>query len=514
MQTVLYTTLKRPRYGPDFAAQGLTTREDLPVPKPARFALLALIALLVAPVATVHAAQKMPIGFFDDPSFRWSSTRAENLRQASAAGASVIHTTASWVGIAPTKPANPASGDDPAYKLADLDELVFQSGFYGLRVMIDINGTPKWANGGKAPNVMPKRLADLTTFAKMLATRYNGRQGHGAVALWSVWNEPNLQLFLTPQFSPTKTVTAFKTVKGKRVTYKKTTFSIVGPANYAKLFKAAYAGIKSGNSLAKVAIGETSARGRDKPLAGVSASLAPGTFAKYLAKVPGLKFDAWAHHPYPTSPNLPPTQKVRYPNVTLSTLPTFEKDLKTYFHRSVPVWVTEYGHETKPPDPHGVSYATQAKYAVQALNIAKNDPNVQMFIWFVFHDTSGNPWQSGLYTAGGSQKPAYDAFGAVARLTDGTTFTVKAGTSPRVTMYVPYLGYYSEPGAQIGMTYTVTENGRRLAIAQPVATLAADDSISFVAAFKPVKGHTYTVTSTANEINGHSETRSALVKAS
>ena len=85
------------------------------MPKPARFALLALIALLATPVAAVHAAQKMPIGFFDDPSFRWSPTRAENLRQASVAGASVIHTTVSWAGIAPTKPANAANGDDPAY---------------------------------------------------------------------------------------------------------------------------------------------------------------------------------------------------------------------------------------------------------------------------------------------------------------------------------------------------------------------------------------------------------------
>jgi hypothetical protein len=64
------------------------------------------------------------------------------------------------------------------------------------------------------------------------------------------------------------------------------------------------------------------------------------------------------------------------------------------------------------------------------------------------------------------------------------------------------------------MTYTVTENGRRLAVAQPVVPLAADSSITFVANFKPVKGHSYTVTATANEANGHSETRSALVKAS
>ena len=461
------------------------------MPKPARFALLALIALLAAPAATAVAAQKMPIGFFDDPTFRWSPNRAENLRQASVAGASVIHTTASWAGIAPTKPANAANGDDPAYKLADLDELVFQSGIYGLRVMIDINGTPKWANGGKAPNVMPTRLSDLTTFAKMLASRYNGHQGHGTVALWSVWNEPNLQLFLTPQFV------------GKK---------IVGPSNYAKLYKAAYAGIKSGNSLAKVAIGETSARGRDKPLAGVSASIAPGTFAKYLAKVPGLKFDAWAHHPYPTSPNLPPTQKVRYPNVALLTLPTFEKNLKTYFHRSVPVWITEYGHETKPPDPHGVSYALQAKYAVQALTIAKNDPNVQMFIWFVFHDSAGNPWQSGLYGSHNDQKPAYDPFGALARLIDGTMTTITAGSTPRVTMYMPYLAYYSQPGAEIGLTYVVRDGSNTVAVGQPVSALAGDQSITFAPAFTPVKGKTYSVTATANEPNGHTETRTALIK--
>ncbi len=463
------------------------------MPKPARFALLALIALLAAPAATVQAARKMPIGFFDDPSFRWSPTRAENLRQASVAGASVIHTTASWADIARAKPSNPANGDDPAYRLGDLDELVFQSGLYGLRVMIDINGTPKWANGGKAPNVMPKRVGDLTTFAKMLSTRYNGRSGHGIVALWSVWNEPNLQLFLTPQFV------------GKK---------IVGPSNYAKLFKAAYAGIKAGNSLAKVAIGETSARGRDKPLAGASASIAPGTFAKYLAKVRGLKFDAWAHHPYPTSPNLRPTQKVRYPNVTLTTLPKFEANLKKFFHRSVPVWITEYGHETKPQDPKGVSYATQAKYAVQALNIARKDPNVQMFIWFVFHDSVGNPWQSGLYTVNGSQKPAYDPFGAVARVLDGTLFTVKAGSTPRVSVYVPYLAYYSQPGTQVGLTYVVSEGSATVAVGQPVATLAADQSITFAPAFKPVKGKTYSVTVTANEPNGHSEVRTAVIKAS
>lgn len=459
--------------------------------KASRFALIALIALLAIPAAAAHAATRMPIGFFDDPSFRWSPTRSDNLREAAATGASVIHTTATWAALAPTKPTNATDGSDPAYRLGDLDELVFQASLYGLRVMVNVTGTPKWANGGKAPNVMPKRLADLTAFTRMLATRYNGNTGHGAVDLWSIWNEPNLQLFLTPQFA------------GKK---------IVGPANYAKLYKAAYAGIKAGNPAAKVAIGETSARGRDKPLAGISASIAPGTFARLLSQQKGLKFDAWAHHPYPTSPNLPPLQKVRYPNVTLSTLPTFEADLKKDFHRAVPIWITEYGHETKPGEPHGVTPAKQAAYAKQALTIAKNDPNVQMFIWFVFRDSAGNPWQSGLFSANGAAKPAYSAFGAVARLIDGTTSSAKAGGPARVTVFVPYLSHYVAPGARIGITYTVLDGTRQVAAGQPVATLAADQSITFTPVFKPVKGHTYTVKVVANEQNGHTEQRMSVVR--
>ena len=219
-------------------------------------------------------------------------------------------------------------------------------------------------------------------------------EGHGKVSLYSVWNEPNLELFLSPQFV------------GK---------TIVGPANYAKLFKAAYTGIKAGNRAAKVAIGETSARGRDKPLSGVSASIAPGTFARLLSQQPGLKFDAWAHHPYPTSPNLPPLQKVRYPNVTLSTFPQFERDLTKWYHRPVPIWITEYGHISRPPGTAGVSYAQQATWTKQALTIVKKDPRIQMFIWFTFRDSPTNPWHSGLLTSSGAAKPAYAAFRSLAR---------------------------------------------------------------------------------------------------
>ena len=109
---------------------------------------------------------------------------------------------------------------------------------------------------------------------------------------YSIWNESNLQLFLAPQFD----------AKGKSV----------APRNYAKLAAAAYSGIKAGNPRAKIAVGSTSSAGRDKPLAGKSATHSPGRFAQLVAAAnPRLKFDAWAQHPYPVPANQKPTQKVQ-----------------------------------------------------------------------------------------------------------------------------------------------------------------------------------------------------------
>ena len=458
-----------------------------------RVALFVLVALAAIPAATAQAAKQMPIGFFDDISFRFSAARQANLASAASAGASVIHTTANWAAIAPTKPKTASNPDDPAYRFGDLDELVASAGRYGLRVMIDVTGSPKWANGGHTPNYMPKNVSDFGTFVRMLATRYDGRTaGRGYVGLWSVWNEPNLQQFLYPQYTGSK---------------------IVSPANYAKLLKAAYSAIKAVNPSAKVAAGETSAQGRDKPLKGASETVAPGTFAKLLSQQKGLKFDAWAHHPYPTSPSAKPLEQVRYPNVTLSQLSRFEKDLRSWYHRAVPVWITEYGHETKPGEPKGVSYATQASYVKQALTFTRNDPNVQMFIWFTFRDSAGNPWQSGLEQPSGANKPSFAAFSSLARLTDGTTQTVKAGKPPTVKLYTPYMGFFNAAGSTVGMTYRVFDGGKPVAVGQPTSPLGVDQSISFVAQFSPVKGHTYSVTAQINDVHGNTETRSATLVA-
>jgi hypothetical protein len=205
---------------------------------------------------------------------------------------------------------------------------------------------------------------------------------------------------------------------------------------------------------------------------------------------------------------------VRYPNVTLSTFPQFETDLKRWFHRTVPIWITEYGHETKPLEPHGVSLATQAKWAKQALTIARRDPNVQMFIWFTFRDNAHNPWQSGLETTSGSHKPAYAAFSSVARLVDGVATKVKPGSHPTVAVYVPMLAFFTPAGTTCGLTYVVRDGSKFVATGQPAVPLRADQTLAVPLDFTAVKGHTYTVTVNANDPGGHTESTTASVVAS
>ena len=90
-----------------------------------------------------------------------------------------------------------------------------------MKVMFTIVGTPPWANGGQAPNVAPTDPEDLRTFSQALAERYP------TVRHYSIWNEPNIELFLSPQFDESG--------------------ASVSPRTYATMYRAAYEGIKAAN---------------------------------------------------------------------------------------------------------------------------------------------------------------------------------------------------------------------------------------------------------------------------
>ncbi len=452
---------------------------------------LVLTCLLAAALPQLAAAApRMWVGFHDDPNFRYEENRAALLDEARNADATVVRTLVTWANVAPTRPASASNPFDPAYRFDDLDELVRNTQARDMEVLLTIWGTPKWANGGKTPNYLPTRSSDMTAFARALADRYSGRYaGYPFVRFFSVWNESNLQLFLAPQFD----------ARGRSV----------GPKLYAKLYAAAYAGIKAGNARAQVAIGETSSHGRDRKVSGNSDTHSPGRFAQLVAAAnPRLKFDAWAHHPYPYPVSMKPTQKMRWPNVSLSSLPRFETSLDSWFkRRNVQVWITEYGHETKPDgEPKGISRAQQALYAGQALALARKDARVSMFIWFVFRDHPTSEWQSGLLTTSGSAKPALAVFRAAAATVDARNAIVNIPggvANPLVTVPLRGYGAGTTPGEQVGFNVGVFENGTLLSFAQPSAPYGADGAARIaILGLVPVKGHTYVVRIAANVFSG------------
>ena len=456
-------------------------------------------AALAAPAA--QAAERMWIGFHDDPSFRWVVDRESRIESSASQGASVMRLLVHWNKTVPLRPANPSDPFDPSYKLDDLDDAIRTAQEQDMEVLLSLVGTPRWANGGKTPNVMPRRLANFTAFTRAIASRYSGRyEGYPFVRFWSIWNEPNLQLFLTPQFDR----------RGRSI----------APRNYARLYAAGYKGIKAGNRRALVALGETSARGTDNPR-GARPVHSPGRFLEAVAKTnPRLKFDAYAHHPYPFRPNLSPSQKVRWPNVTLGSLPELEKNLRRLFKRkSVPIWVTEYGHETRPQDAFGVPYSKQAAYLRDAIGIARRYPFVTMFIWFVYQDDPGQPWDSGLYTQAGINKGASPSrFSAAARPLDARNFVMslrRGTTTPLVTLHTRRFCVVDRIGSSIGVTWRVRIAGRLVRVGQQSALLQSNCTINVrLGRFTVAKKAAYVATFELNDIHGEELTRRVTIRAS
>jgi len=107
----------------------------------ARMIVIACLAAAVL-VPAAAAADRMWVGFQDDPMFRWDPQRMEAMDQARGNNARIVRTVVDWSRAAADRPANPTNSFDPAYNFGDVDELVRNAQQRGMEVLITLWGTP------------------------------------------------------------------------------------------------------------------------------------------------------------------------------------------------------------------------------------------------------------------------------------------------------------------------------------------------------------------------------------
>jgi hypothetical protein len=374
---------------------------------------------LAAPAALASHAQTT---FFEGSQDLLSAkTRPHAIAQMRALGVKALRVELSWYNVAPrpssaTKPAFEATNPG-LYGWGEYDALLAEAQRLKWKVLLTVTSpVPRWATSNKkAPYVTKPDPKDFQEFMTAVA-RHFGSQ----VSLYSIWNEPNHPAFLLPQWNTNGTPAS--------------------PRIYRALYQAGYAGLQAGGlSAPQVLLGETAPTGYSKvnykrekskallhdvaPLAFLRGALCLNAKYKKSGSCTPLTAVGYAHHAYSTAAGplyRPPEQD----NVTIGVLSRLSRalDLAASAHgvtSRLPIYLTEFGVQSKPNRFLGVSVAQQAEFDAIAEKIAWSNSRVMAFSQYLLVDDplGGKPgssvnggtigFQTGLEYLGGKPKPLY-----------------------------------------------------------------------------------------------------------
>jgi hypothetical protein len=428
--------------------------------------ILALGALgATAPPASASAGQvsiiQDPSQLLEDPSGTLATFRA--------LGVNMVRVIVVWAQIAPgwdgRTPPRAFDASDPATypdaNWAPYDAIVKQAAADGIAVDFTLSGgAPRWAEGPGIPAAALDNVywawrpsaRDFGQFVQAVGRRYSGSYVPPGqtdplprVRFWSIWNEPNFGEDLGPQ-----------AVNGSTVS--------VAPGMYRNLVEQAWSALQAtGHGRDTILIGEFAPRGmsaratrkRPQGLPGQFAQTKPLQFLRTLYCVdsayrelrgaaaravgcpstaaasrrfrqnnPGLfRPSGLADHPYPA--NQPPTiETSRDPDIApfprLANLEhAIDRVQRVYgSHRRLPIYSTEYGYITRPPNRGKfVSPATAAYYLNWAEYLSWRQPRIVSTMQYLLSDPSLGPsaagdggFASGLEFSDGRAKPSYAAY--------------------------------------------------------------------------------------------------------
>jgi hypothetical protein len=378
-----------------------------------RAAPLAAAVLLLTSASAAAASSTLTLGFVE-PSLEDPATSAEWLPRAAQAGGQAVRLTADWSVVAHRRPANAADPADPAYDWDKLDAAVRATTAAGMEPTILAYRAPAWAEGDgrekdAATGSWRPDVDAFGAFARAIATRYSGAYADlPRVGRYQAWNEPNLDQYLTPQW----------TAHGD-------SFRTSSPDLYRSLLNAFYAGVKAADPAALVVtagtgpFGDYRAGGRRLPPARFWREVL--CLDRKLRKTCSTttRFDVVDHHPY--SIGAPARQALNVDDASIPDLAKITRPVTAAVRLGTALpatrkrlWITEVSWDSSPPDPDGVPEGKRARWIAEMLYRVWAQ-GADTVTWFLLRDQRPVPafdatYQSGLFTHDGDAKLGMQAF--------------------------------------------------------------------------------------------------------
>ncbi len=380
--------------------------------------IVALASAAVLAPAPASASRTQPTVF--DAGFtllaEGPGQRANDLREINGTGADTLRVLVPWRTVAPEpgaseRPAHFDAEDPDDYaggsSITTIDQIVRGADALGMSVMLTPTSPfPDWASHTGRSEISDPIPGEFHDFVTMLGHRYSGRYVPDSqpadrcpellcpdpgedlplprVSAWSMWNEPNLDVFLQPQF------------RGGRP---------YSPTLYRRLYLAGHAGLAdSGHRSDEIDIGETATTGG-------RSSIDPLDFARGVLCMDrrfgpsgvcrSLQASAWAHHPYGYA--VAPYRRPPNPDMInmarlgrLSKLLARAYEIGATSHR-LGIAITEFGVLTLPSD-IGVSPIRQVTEMAASEFLAWRNPLVDSFAQYLLRDDS--PKNKLIFTSG------------------------------------------------------------------------------------------------------------------
>jgi hypothetical protein len=338
--------------------------------------------------------------------------REQTLETIKGLGADTLRVEVKWAEVAPS----PGAKRKPKFTATDpgaypgfqpYDDLVARAVAKGFRVMLTLApDAPRWATAGGRGRNYKINAKEFAAFARAVGRRYSGNYGGlPAVSYWSIWNEPNHIFFVSPRAQ------APRIYRGM--------VALGVPALRATARKGA-----------KIFVGELA------PVGTATKVIGPLRFLRgwlclnkrFKKKRSGacrsfkkVKANGFAHHPYGPTTRVPARRDIINMLAIRRLGSALDKAARAgRISRGLPIYSTEFGYQTNPPDPF---VSTSPKRQAELLNVLEEFsyryPRLKSYSQYLLFDdvarsgSSALRWagfQTGLRFSNGKAKPSFDAY--------------------------------------------------------------------------------------------------------